>query len=301
MTSIPQAHPSHPLPGDGPPEADACAHCGAGLAADQRWCLECGGRRPELPSPFLSASPPPPPAGPSPLAGARAGRRIALPDRRPEWVLGAMIAGVSALLFAVGLLVGLAGRDPRTTVSLPAAKAPVVNVSVPAGGGALATAPAEAAFTSDWPEGKDGYTVQLETLKKDATQPAAVAAAKKSAEDAGAEKVGALDSDEYASLSAGRYIVYSGIFKSKASASKGLKKLKPDFGKAKVIRVSATGGDDEPTKTVSKSELDQQQNLSPDAFQKQSKKLPDKVGTEGKPPPADSKPAGGGSEGTTIG
>ena len=34
---------------------------------------------------------------------------------------------------------------------------------------------------------------------------------------------------------------------------------------------------------------------------KKSKKLPDKVGTGGKPPPKDNAAPGGGSEGTTIG
>ena len=36
-------------------------------------------------------------------------------------------------------------------------------------------------------------------------------------------------------------------------------------------------------------------------FVKKSKKLPDKVGTGGKPPPKDKAAPGGGSEGTTIG
>ena len=303
MTDL--THSPHPFSDDDPPAPDACAHCGGGLAADQRWCLECGGRRPQLASPFAapSAPPPPPPGAAPPLPGLRAAGPA---GRQPEWLMGAVITAVSALLFAVGLLVGLAGRDPRTTVTIPAAKAPVVNVSVPAGAGGGAavgttTAVETGGFTSDWPEGEKGFTVQLESLSKDAKKPDAVAAAKTSAEKSGAKDVGALDSDEYASLSAGRYIVYSGVFKTKAAAAKALKPLKKDFPKAKVIQVSATAGDDEPAKTVSKSELQKQENLSPEEFQEQSKKQPEKVGTEGATPPPDNKAPGGGSEGTEIG
>ena len=36
---------------------DQCAACGAALAADQRYCLECGQRRREVPVPFTDGLP----------------------------------------------------------------------------------------------------------------------------------------------------------------------------------------------------------------------------------------------------
>ncbi|MCX6385491.1 MAG: hypothetical protein NTV40_02455 [Solirubrobacterales bacterium] len=43
------------------------------------------------------------------------------------------------------------------------------------------------------------------------------------------------------------------------------------------------------------------QNATPEEYQKQSKKLPSEIGTQGTPPPTDNKPAGGGGGATEIG
>lgn len=48
------------------------------------------------------------------------------------------------------------------------------------------------------------------------------------------------------------------------------------------------------------SKLKQLEKLSPEDYQKQSQKLPDEVGTGGKAPPKDNKPAGAGSETETF-
>ncbi len=274
---------------------DPCQQCAAPLAPDQRWCLNCGRRREGVDTPF-TATATPVAAAPAPAPLAAVARSA---DRTPRWLYGVLGVAAAVILFVLGLVIGTASKDRRTLVNIPAAAAPVVNVTVPAGGAAAASSDdAASAFTSDWPDGKDGWTVQLSKLPTEGTDAAAVAAAKSAAEGKGAADVGALLSDDYASLPASRYIVYSGVFGSKAKATAALKGLRKDFPKAKVVQVSATGDDDEPVAKAPKNTG----KLSPDQFQKQSKKLPDKVGTEGTPPPVDkSKPAGGGSEGTTIG
>jgi hypothetical protein len=106
---------------------DHCASCGALLAADQRYCLECGQRRGDPRLPFMDAvtvmdavkrpqqTPPPSPkkkrAGVSPNA--------------------ALIAGVGTLLLALGIGV-LIGRSGHQEVAQTAAAPQVIKVG---GGG----------------------------------------------------------------------------------------------------------------------------------------------------------------------
>ncbi len=219
----------------------SCASCGSPLAEDQRYCLHCG-ERTAPPSSVLLGGPPPqaaavqssaalvPPGYPPP--GARGAQ--AEGERRGNAVT--IIAGVGVLLLAMGVGV-LIGRSSASKSSAPVS--PVIN---------LATAPAStgsptteaAAFTGDWPAGKNGYTVQLQTLPSASTTPSAVEAAKSAASAKGAKSVGALKSDEFTSLAAGNYIVYSGVYSKQAEASKALNGLKKDFPTASVIHV-ATG------------------------------------------------------------
>lgn len=281
-----------------------CASCGAPLAADQRYCLNCGrslARRDDL----LSALGTPPPgvtttttttAADLPLGGPPTG-----PASLTAWGAGAL-AGLLLLAGVAGAVI--AGDDPQPApqVRVAAAPQPNVNVTVPAASGA-ATAPAE--FVSDW-SGDDGWTIALQTLPKDGTDPAAVAAAKTAAQGDGAEDVGALDSDEFPSLDAGEYVVYSGVFETKKAATKELKALRKDFPDAKVVEVSAdAGGGAKPkvekdAEEQSDSALKELQDSKGDDFVKKSKKLPDKVGTEGSAPKTDNKKPGGGGDGGTV-
>src|SRR5271155_2761706 len=115
------------------PSADvveSCAACGAPLADDQRYCLECGERRAPMSSVLLGGPPsggltqpqaaamaPPPPSG-SALADS-AGRGNAV----------TVIAGVGVLLLAMGVGV-LIGRSSASKPS--AAPAQVISVTQPA-------------------------------------------------------------------------------------------------------------------------------------------------------------------------
>jgi hypothetical protein len=210
--------------------------------------------------------------------------------------------GVVAVVLGVGVLIG---RSVSGTTKKAAAPQ-VINVGGGTAGSGSAGAATAAAFKSDWPAGKDGYTVELEALPKKGTEASAVAAAKSDVQSKGAPKVGALDSDQYPSLAGGQYVVYSGVFAKQADAAKALKGLKKSFPKAKVVHVSANAGGGAaatgPAKTVSRQQLQDLNNTSGSDYYKRSSKLPKKIAIPGPPPAKDNKTPGGGSGGgETIG
>jgi hypothetical protein len=103
-----------------PVARERCAMCGATLAADQRYCVECGQRCGPSRVPFTDGLAQRAQATPSP--GSRSQRR------RPS-VNSTLIAGVGTLLLAlgVGVLIGRLG-DSSTS------KSPAVQVVTVAGG-----------------------------------------------------------------------------------------------------------------------------------------------------------------------
>jgi hypothetical protein len=223
--------------------AESCASCGAPLAEDQRYCLECGERRAPMSSVLLGGPTPggsgqpvsadPPPSGPPPAgqiappgAGARSGNTVTV------------IAGVGVLLLAmgVGVLIGRSGSPKQS-----AAPAQVISVGSASGAPTSPNASAAPAFSDDWPAGTSGYTVQLQTLAQSGTLPSAVEAAKAAASAKGAKAVGALKSEDFGSLTAGSYVIYSGVYHKKAEAQKALSGLKKTFPGASVISVSSGG------------------------------------------------------------
>ena len=146
-----------------------------------------------------------------------------------------VIAGVGVLLLAmgIGVLIGRSGATKQAATPAPQ----VITVSSGAAtGGASGTQ--EATFSDDWPAGGSGYTVQLQKLPSAGTQTSAVEAAKTAATAKGASAVGALKSEDFSSLTAGSYIVYSGEYHKQAEAEKALKGLKKKFPGASVIHVA---------------------------------------------------------------
>jgi hypothetical protein len=222
--------------------AASCASCGSALAEDQRYCLQCG-ERTAPPSSVLLGGPPSAAAAAEPATA-----QLVPPGYPPPGVPGAqgggerrgnavtIIAGVGVLLLAMGVGV-LIGRSSNSKSSAPLAPQVISVGSAPASGATAASG--EVAFTSDWPEGTSGYAVQLQVLPSATTQVSAVEAAKSAASAKGAKSVGALKSDEFSSLPAGNYIVYSGVYKKQAEASKAAKSLKKSFPAASVIHISA--------------------------------------------------------------
>jgi hypothetical protein len=109
--------------------SDQCAQCGAHLAPDQRYCVECGTRRGEARFPVTdmmsrqaAAAPPPPPK-----------KRVRMSAN------ATLIAGIATLLLAlgVGVLIGKTSNESNGK----AAAAPIITV----GGGATGASGANAA------------------------------------------------------------------------------------------------------------------------------------------------------------
>jgi hypothetical protein len=301
------------LPRLGEP-GEPCDECGAPLAADQRYCLNCGRRRGEPRLPFEQhltgageASQPP--------------ARLASGARRPsgEWSPMWAAAGLAALgvMLVIGVLLGK-GSDEAPVVKVGGSVPATASTAADSGNGGAATS--TVAFESDWPAGKSGWTVELGTLPKGGTTPQAVDAAKRDAESKGAADVGALDSDQYSSLPGGSYILYSGVYGSKGEAAKALAKLKGKFPDAKVVQVSdhaaavktggggeggsvkhltSGGGGSAPVK-ASKEDLQALQNASGADYEQQAKKLDQPILTPGQQAAKDNKAPGAGSGAQVI-
>ena len=164
---------------------------------------------------------PPFPPGAQAAAGAQRGNTVTV------------IAGVGVLLLAmgVGVLIGRSGgsKAPASPQVISVANTPAASSA----GTAAATT-----LTDDWPAGTSGFTVQLQTLPQATTQVSAVVAAKAAASAKGAKGVGALKSEDFSSLTSGNYVIYSGVYHTKAQAEKALTGLKKSFPGASVVKVS---------------------------------------------------------------
>lgn len=325
-----------PLPGLAAAAPGECHACGAALAEDQRYCLGCGVRQGEprvayreLIDPEASAQPGRPlsaaagaePLSPlAPAAGAQRGSPLARgagaqpgPPFAPaagapaarDWTPVIALGGLAALalVLVVGVLIGRSGSDAppqaaapqviRLQESAPAAAAPAAN--------AAATEVVE-----NWPAGERGFTVSLGTLPKDGTTSAQVDAAKADATAKGATGVGVLDSDAHGSLAPGEWVVYAGVFKTRAQAARALAGVRAGHPDARVIEVadSAEGSDSSSDAAPSRAapaavrDLD---NSSGEDYQRKSRNLPDTLALPGKPPPKDDAAPGGGGEAETIG
>jgi hypothetical protein len=149
-----------------------------------------------------------------------------------------VIAGVGVLLLAmgVGVLIGRASGSKQAATPAQTISVATGAVSPPTSGASDASA-----LTDDWPAGTNGYTVQLQRLPQASTRTSAVQAAKAAASAKGAKGVGALKSEDFSSLTAGNYVIYSGVFHKKAEAKKALKDLRKGFPAASVIKVSSSG------------------------------------------------------------
>ncbi len=122
-----------PIPSSAAQSGDQCPSCGAALAADQRYCLECGQRRGDPRLPFMDAV--------VLMEAVKQPQQIPPPQPKRKRTgispNAALIAGVGTLLLALGIGV-LIGRSGHQEVAQTAA-APIV---IHSGGGEEATASA---------------------------------------------------------------------------------------------------------------------------------------------------------------
>jgi hypothetical protein len=112
---------------------ELCSNCGAPLAADQRYCTECGQRRGAPRFPFMEGV-------------AQRTREAAVPPRQPRPRLttnASLIAGIATLLLAMGIGV-LIGRTGDGSSSKGAPPVQVVSVA----GGSTGAAGASSAGTA---------------------------------------------------------------------------------------------------------------------------------------------------------
>lgn len=140
------------LPTLGGETGETCRECGALLAADQRYCLNCGRRhggprvdfRQHLPAEngvVANGSTPPPPAGTAATAAAPPAPEKSQRDYAPLAAVGGI--AVLGLMLLVGVLIGRGGGESTS--------APPVQVIRPQGetGGAATAGEGDSASTGD--------------------------------------------------------------------------------------------------------------------------------------------------------
>ena len=195
-----------------------CPRCGAARAADQDYCLACGDALP-----VVSGR----------LAGARRTWLARIGWYPGDWVwLSLATLVVAAAGAAVAIAVsehrhsghrgfetvanGVSLREPVTQV--PAGQTPTSKADT----SKLPTAPEPGSPTPGngrtvWPANESGWTIVLVSYPKTFGHPQALDTATKAAKK-GLNQVGVVDSSSYASLQPGYYVVFAGIFASRAEA-----------------------------------------------------------------------------------
>jgi len=194
-----------------------CPRCGTRRAVDQRYCLECGmslpvvtGRLPSMrrrwitrlgwyPGDWVWLSLPT-------LAVAAAGAAIAIVVTDHRHANGASFANVAA-----AVTLGEPAANPQISSS------PVSTVDT----SKLPTAPEPGGKVQNgktpWPANENGWTIVLVSYPQTFGQAQAAATAGKAA-SSGLGQVGVLDSNLYASLQPGYFVVFTGIYPSKGDA-----------------------------------------------------------------------------------
>lgn len=124
-----EEEPTRELPASPGDSGDRCTACGAPLAHDQRYCVECGERRGQSRFPIVQ-----------PATEVRSTRTSTAPPRRPATVSSGttLVTGVGVLLLAIGLGV-LIGRLGHTNNNAPARTPAAQVITVQGGGGAAAS------------------------------------------------------------------------------------------------------------------------------------------------------------------
>jgi hypothetical protein len=194
----------------------SCPRCGTARADDQRYCLDCG-----LALPVVS--------GRLPSLRRRWIRRFGWYPG--DWVWTSLATLVVAAAGAAAAIVVSDARDHSARHFAVAAAVPVgepASAAVPTSSGRvptldtskLPTAPepgTSAPGRTAWPAGESGWTIVLVSYPKAFGRDQALTTARKAAK-AGLAQAGVIDSSRYASLQPGYFVVFAGIYGSKADA-----------------------------------------------------------------------------------
>jgi hypothetical protein len=200
------------------PEA-RCQRCGAAAEQRQEYCLECGSRL--RPTGFV----------PTLAEGWR--RRVGWYPG--DWIWPSLLALVVAVLAASAAILWTreaesAARETLVgdTSPLPTTVATVTETT----GAPTPTVPTQTTETTgttttrrpptrrsliEWPRGRSGWTLVLASLPASGGRDAATARAR-DALQAGLPQVGVIDSERFASLHPGYYVVFSGVYDSLSEA-----------------------------------------------------------------------------------
>jgi hypothetical protein len=199
---------------------ESCPRCGASRTADQEYCVECGLRLPSV-------------TGTVPRLRRRWLRRLGWYPG--DWIWASLLTLVVAAAGATAAILLTQHEErkggetfvattavtsvsepttaPRTTVNtatLPTAPEPTVTKK-PAG------PPPPPNGRTPWPAGRNGWTIVLISYPTQGGRSAALATATRGAR-AGLPEVGVLESGRFSSLHPGYYVVFSGVYGSKAAA-----------------------------------------------------------------------------------
>jgi hypothetical protein len=177
----------------------ACPRCGGGVAALQEYCLECGLRLP---------------------GRARVGH---LPTDTRN--LRLRVAGLACVALA-GTGVAIAAVDDGGGQE----------AVVTATGGSVTTPTAPRARLAQWPRSAGGWTIVLVSVPKAKGRDEAVAVAQQ-ARVSGLDRVGVLDSSQFASLRPGYWMTFSGRYANEAEATGSLRRARVAVKGARVQRV----------------------------------------------------------------
>lgn len=175
---------------------ESCPNCNARMAADQRYCLNCGHRRGDPRFPFMDAvvfmesmnsapggtggaTPPPPPA----QSGGSNNRWNAN---------AALIAGVATLVLAIGVgfLIGRTGHNDNSSAGNGGGEVKVVQVGVAPGTGGTeeAVAPEESTETNGGKTGNEAKTPGKSKSKGATPKPSDIEEGSKQEEEAAQKK-----------------------------------------------------------------------------------------------------------------
>jgi hypothetical protein len=193
-----------------------CPRCGAARAADQRYCLECGLALPNV-----------------------SGRLAAMRRRwihRVGWYPGDWIwvSLATLVVAAAGTAAAIVVSEHRSepgpgfevataavSVAEPAAATPSTATTARTGNTSTLPTPPEPGSAANgstaWPANVNGWTIVLVSYPKTFGRAQAAATAKRAAK-AGLAQAGVLDSSLYASLQPGYFVVFTGVYGSKADA-----------------------------------------------------------------------------------
>jgi len=196
-----------------------CRRCAAPYAEGQEYCLECGERIPEAP-------------GLTTRLGNRWRRRLGWYPGDWIWpalltLLVAVVAGLLSAIFltdvsssAGGTLVRTLERpstEPqRQAPPEPTVAAPTTTTATTGTTQRKPPPPRKAALVF-WPATKSGWTIVLDSVPAANGRTGAVAEARQAAR-LGMTEVGVLDSSRFSSLHPGYFVVFAGIYGSRAEA-----------------------------------------------------------------------------------